>query len=105
MIQVTLLSGLKRLLNPAFIQEVGNYHCDARGFAVPADTQGAEVRTFVLMSGGADPIDVVENPAEIANLRTVWKHRDSYFYVPVSRMAFVLFDDEGDLSVSGITPE
>lgn len=82
MIKVTLLNGLPRLLNPAFIQEVGNYHSDERGNACPHDSPDAEVRTFVLMTGGHDPIDVVEQPHDIAAMKTAWEYRSAYAAAP-----------------------
>lgn len=83
------MTGLKRLLNPDFIQEIGTYHCDERGFACSGDVPGAEERTFVLMTGGHDPIDVVESPWEVACLKARWAK---------AWTLYVAIDDEGEVA-------
>ncbi|USN14987.1 hypothetical protein PAPPERLAPAPP_00600 [Brevundimonas phage vB_BpoS-Papperlapapp] len=95
-IQVTLLDGLKRLLNPAMIQEIGTYTCDERGFAVPVGTDGAALRTFVLMTGGHDPIDVVETPDEVATLSAAWRAQAEY--APPRPALYAHRDEDGDMS-------
>ncbi|USN14294.1 hypothetical protein KABACHOK_04810 [Brevundimonas phage vB_BpoS-Kabachok] len=94
-IQVTLLDGLKRLLNPAFIQEVGTYTCDERGFSVPVGTEGAVERTFVLMSGGHDPIDVIETPDVVVRLKAAWERREIYVAVSDAPL-YAHFSGEGE---------
>ncbi|UTC29569.1 hypothetical protein BAMBUS_05110 [Brevundimonas phage vB_BpoS-Bambus] len=96
MIQVTLLNGLKRLLNPTKVQEVGVYPCDHRGFAVATDAEGAVLRNFVLMTGGHDPIDVVETPDEVATLIAAWGARAEF--APPRPALYAHRDEDGDMS-------
>ena len=95
MIQLTLLDGRKRLFNPAFIQEVGDRICTQHGFAPHHDYSGPlEERNFIVMTGGSDPLDIVETPDQVAILKLGWDARGALSPHAYSAYAYIAESDE-----------
>ena len=101
MIQLTLLDGRKRLFNPAFIQEVGDRICTQHGFAPHHDYSGPlEERNFIVMTGGSDPLDIVETPDEVALLKCAWEARGDLSPHPISGYTF--FTETDGVGYAGV---
>lgn len=99
MIQLTLLDGRKHLFNPDLIQETGTYTWNKYGSKAEHDV--SEERNFVLMTGGCEPLDILDEPAAVALLREAWKMRSEMS--PFSLTSYVMIDEDGAVAFMGIS--
>lgn len=96
----TLSDGVARLYNPDHIIETGSYsrsllNADRVGSArEPSEGGAADERvSYIVTTGGFDPVDVVQTPTDVAYLIACWKARSRLTDYPIPYLVRLLAHD------------